>query len=51
MPTHNANLLLYSAMMSGELNQALQVAQQMVRYPEMFGPDNMSDGEHCIAAN
>ena len=49
MPTHNANLLQFSAMMSGELKEAEALAHKMVTYPQLFGPNNMADGE--IAAD
>eukprot|EP00878_Enallax_costatus_P010043 GHUV01010482.1.p1 GENE.GHUV01010482.1~~GHUV01010482.1.p1 ORF type:complete len:611 (+),score=181.63 GHUV01010482.1:1052-2884(+) len=44
MPTHNANLLQFSAMMSGELKEAEALAHKMATYPELFGPNNMADG-------
>eukprot|EP00879_Flechtneria_rotunda_P002107 GHRR01002288.1.p1 GENE.GHRR01002288.1~~GHRR01002288.1.p1 ORF type:complete len:734 (+),score=249.35 GHRR01002288.1:60-2261(+) len=49
MPEHNAALLQYAAMMSGELSEALQLAQQQVEFPETFGPNHMSDGRERAA--
>lgn len=45
MPVHNADLFQFSAMMSGELQEAEALAHKMAKYPELFGPTNMSDGE------
>jgi hypothetical protein len=49
MPQHNASLLQFAAAMSGQYGDALALAQRQVRFPELFGPTNMADGERPAA--
>jgi hypothetical protein len=48
MPEHNAQMLQFAAMMSGEYREAQRQAEKMVRFPEIYGPTNMSDGELTV---
>jgi hypothetical protein len=45
MPQHNASMLQFAAAMSGEYGAAHELALRLVRYPELFGPTTMADGE------
>lgn len=48
MPVHNGQMLMYGAVMSGDLRLAQDIGEKMKGFSATYGPTYMTDGESCL---